>query len=61
MRAVTSPDVEQLKTQHPELFRIQSRYLRRVILLVLAVMLYYLFFFRPLALAGRSGLMARRS
>ncbi|WDF99891.1 phosphonate ABC transporter, permease protein PhnE [Pectobacterium carotovorum subsp. carotovorum] len=51
MRTVTSADVEQLKKQHPDLFRIQSRYLRRIALLVLAVALYYLFFFQTFGIS----------
>ncbi|GKW07553.1 hypothetical protein PEC301889_20360 [Pectobacterium carotovorum subsp. carotovorum] len=51
MRTVTSADVEQLKKQHPDLFRIQSRYLRRIALLVLAVTLYYLFFFQTFGIS----------
>ncbi|MEQ9833550.1 phosphonate ABC transporter, permease protein PhnE [Pectobacterium versatile] len=51
MRTVTSPDVDQLKKQHPDLFRIQPRYLRRTALLVLAVTLYYLFFFHTFGIS----------
>ncbi|MEI7084550.1 phosphonate ABC transporter, permease protein PhnE [Pectobacterium versatile] len=51
MRTVTSPDVDQLKKQHPDLFRIQSRYLRRITLLALAVALYYLFFFQTFGIS----------
>ncbi|MBA0185089.1 phosphonate ABC transporter, permease protein PhnE [Pectobacterium versatile] len=51
MRTVTSPDVDQLKKQHPDLFRIQPRYLRRIALLVLAVTLYYLFFFQTFGIS----------
>ncbi|MCL6363277.1 phosphonate ABC transporter, permease protein PhnE [Pectobacterium carotovorum subsp. carotovorum] len=51
MRTVTSPDVDQLKKQHPNLFRIQSRYLRRITLLALAVTLYYLFFFQTFGIS----------
>ncbi|UCZ80469.1 phosphonate ABC transporter, permease protein PhnE [Pectobacterium carotovorum] len=51
MRTVTSADVEQLKKQHPDLFRIQSRYLRRITLLGLVVVLYYLFFFQTFGIS----------
>ncbi|MFJ5468722.1 phosphonate ABC transporter, permease protein PhnE [Pectobacterium carotovorum] len=51
MRTVTSADVDQLKKQHPDLFRIQSRYLRRITLLALAVTLYYLFFFQTFGIS----------
>lgn len=40
-----APDVAHLKQQHAALFAAQNRYLRCVALLVLAVLLYYLFFF----------------
>ncbi|KHT28004.1 phosphonate ABC transporter, permease protein PhnE [Pectobacterium carotovorum] len=56
MRTVTSADVEQLKKQHPDLFRIQSRYLRRIALLVLAVTLYYLFFFQTFGISWQQWL-----
>ncbi|WP_174871993.1 phosphonate ABC transporter, permease protein PhnE [Pectobacterium polaris] len=56
MRTVTSPDVEQLKQQHPDLFRIQSRYLRRIALLALAVTLYYLFFFHTFGISWQQWL-----
>ncbi|THB81973.1 phosphonate ABC transporter, permease protein PhnE, partial [Pantoea allii] len=39
------PDVALLKQQHRELFAAQPRYLRRIGLMTLAVLLYYLFFF----------------
>ncbi|MFJ5504020.1 phosphonate ABC transporter, permease protein PhnE [Pectobacterium carotovorum] len=51
MRTVTSADVDQLKKQHPDLFRIQSRYLRRITLLGLVVVLYYLFFFQTFGIS----------
>ncbi|WP_233982706.1 phosphonate ABC transporter, permease protein PhnE [Pectobacterium versatile] len=51
MRTVTSPDVDQLKKQHPDLFRIQSLYLRRITLLALVVVLYYLFFFQTFGIS----------
>ncbi|MDY4350045.1 phosphonate ABC transporter, permease protein PhnE [Pectobacterium brasiliense] len=51
MRTVTSPDVDKLKQQHPDLFCIQSRYLRRIALLALAVTLYYLFFFQTFGIS----------
>lgn len=40
-----APDVAKLKQEHPALFAAQNRYLRRVALVALAVVLYYLFFF----------------
>ncbi|QDY42336.1 phosphonate ABC transporter, permease protein PhnE [Candidatus Pantoea soli] len=40
-----APDVAHLKQQHAALFAAQNRYLRRIALLALAVLLYYLFFF----------------
>lgn len=40
-----APDVAHLKQQHAALFATQNRYLRRIALLALAVLLYYLFFF----------------
>ena len=39
------PDVTLMKQQHRELFAAQPRYLRRIGLMALAVLLYYLFFF----------------
>ncbi|WP_130835376.1 phosphonate ABC transporter, permease protein PhnE [[Erwinia] mediterraneensis] len=44
MMAVT-PDITTLKQQHAELFAVQRCYLRRIALLTLVVLLYYLFFF----------------
>jgi len=41
-----APDVAKQKQEHPELFAVQRRYLRRVALIALAVVLYYLFFFK---------------
>jgi len=40
-----APDVAKLKQEHPALFAAQNRYLRRVAGVVLAIALYYLFFF----------------
>ncbi|MDO6408799.1 phosphonate ABC transporter, permease protein PhnE [Pantoea phytobeneficialis] len=40
-----APDISRLKQQHPELFAAQNRYLRRIALIALAVLLYYVFFF----------------
>lgn len=40
-----APDISKLKQQHPALFAAQNRYLRRIALLALAVVLYYVFFF----------------
>jgi len=40
-----APNVAKQKQEHPELFAVQHRYLRRVALIALAVVLYYLFFF----------------
>ncbi|HBZ14846.1 MAG TPA: phosphonate ABC transporter, permease protein PhnE [Pantoea sp.] len=40
-----APDVAKLKQQHAALFAAQQRYLRRVALVALAIVLYYLFFF----------------
>nr|WP_024965450.1 phosphonate ABC transporter, permease protein PhnE [Pantoea sp. IMH] len=40
-----APDTRKMKQQHAELFAAQNRYLRRIGLLALAVLLYYLFFF----------------
>ncbi len=40
-----APDIAKLRQQHSELFMAQNRYLRRVGLIALAVLLYYLFFF----------------
>lgn len=36
----------ELKQQHPELFALQGRYLRRVLMLAAAVLLFYLLFFQ---------------
>ncbi|MGK3141737.1 phosphonate ABC transporter, permease protein PhnE [Pantoea sp. C2G6] len=47
-----SPDIARLKQQHRELFAAQPRYLRRLGLLVLAALLYYLFFFSVFGLEG---------
>ncbi len=41
----TVPDIALMKQQHRELFAAQPRYLRRLALMTLAVLLYYLFFF----------------
>jgi len=41
-----APDVARLKQQHGVLFAAQQRYLRRIALIALAVVLYYLFFFQ---------------
>lgn len=40
-----APDIAKLKQQHPELFAAQHRYLRRIGLIALSVLLYYVFFF----------------
>ncbi|ADU69758.1 phosphonate ABC transporter, permease protein PhnE [Pantoea sp. At-9b] len=40
-----APDIAKLKQQHPALFAAQNRYLRRIALIALAVVLYYVFFF----------------
>lgn len=40
-----APDVAKLKQEHAALFAAQNRYLRRVALVALAIVLYYLFFF----------------
>jgi len=40
-----APDVAKLKQEHAALFAAQQRYLRRVALVALAIVLYYLFFF----------------
>lgn len=40
-----APDIGKLKQEHPALFAAQKRYLRRIALIALAVLLYYLFFF----------------
>lgn len=40
-----APDIAKLKQQHSALFALQNRYLRRIGLIALAVLLYYLFFF----------------
>lgn len=40
-----APDTGKLRQQHPQLFVVQRRYLRRIALLALAALLYYLFFF----------------
>ncbi|MCW0319682.1 phosphonate ABC transporter, permease protein PhnE [Pantoea dispersa] len=40
-----APDVAKLKQQHAALFAAQNRYLRRIALIALALVLYYLFFF----------------
>ncbi len=40
-----APDIAKLRQQHQKLFAAQNRYLRRIGLLALAVLLYYLFFF----------------
>ncbi|WP_343551324.1 phosphonate ABC transporter, permease protein PhnE [Pantoea sp.] len=40
-----APDVAKLKQEHAALFAAQNRYLRRVALVALAIILYYLFFF----------------
>ncbi|ORM71343.1 phosphonate ABC transporter, permease protein PhnE [Pantoea wallisii] len=40
-----APDVAKLKQQHAALFAVQNRYLRRVAVVALAILLYYLFFF----------------
>ncbi|WNN42899.1 MULTISPECIES: phosphonate ABC transporter, permease protein PhnE [Winslowiella] len=37
---------QQIKQQHPALFSIQRRYLQRLLLLAVAVLLFYLFFFQ---------------
>ncbi|TCT90901.1 phosphonate transport system permease protein [Gibbsiella quercinecans] len=52
MMAVVQPDVARMKTEHPELFQIQRRYLRRVTLLILAIVCYYLFFFHAFGISG---------
>ena len=39
------PDIALMKQQHRELFAAQPRYLRRLALITLALLLYYLFFF----------------
>ncbi|MBP2198201.1 phosphonate ABC transporter, permease protein PhnE [Pantoea cypripedii] len=40
-----APDIGKLKQEHPALFAAQKRYLRRIALIALAVILYYVFFF----------------
>ncbi|MDE1186044.1 MAG: phosphonate ABC transporter, permease protein PhnE [Pantoea sp.] len=40
-----APDIGKLKQEHPALFAAQKRYLRRIALIALAVLLYYIFFF----------------
>ncbi|PIF21490.1 phosphonate ABC transporter, permease protein PhnE [Candidatus Pantoea floridensis] len=40
-----APDVAKIKQEHAALFAAQQRYLRRVALVALAIVLYYLFFF----------------
>ncbi|MDF7659647.1 phosphonate ABC transporter, permease protein PhnE [Erwiniaceae bacterium L1_54_6] len=40
-----APDIGKLKQEHPALFAAQKRYLRRMALIALAVVLYYVFFF----------------
>lgn len=40
-----APDISAMKQQHPALFAAQNRYLRRLAMLALALVLYYVFFF----------------
>lgn len=49
----TVPDIALMKQQHRELFAAQPRYLRRLALMTLAVLLYYLFSSRCLVWSGR--------
>jgi len=46
------PAIAQLKQQHRELFAAQPRYLRRLALMALALLLYYLYFFSVFGLEG---------
>ncbi len=55
------PDVALLKQQHRELFAAQPRYLRRIGLMALAVLLYYLFFFSVFGLEWSRLLMGASS
>ncbi|MBZ6387959.1 MULTISPECIES: phosphonate ABC transporter, permease protein PhnE [Pantoea] len=40
-----APDIGKLKQEHPALFAAQRRYLRRIALMAIAALLYYIFFF----------------
>lgn len=45
MALAGSASLESMKTQHRELFAVQGRYLRRVGIIAVAILLYYVFFF----------------